>query len=125
MVDVIVISNSASGHTSRFPSALTGQNSCRISDVDVGQAGALDAVPFAEAVMVGKVDEVCCLWCLPKEEGRALYGWIGLGCLRMKNACAVIIGGCCAGIVLGRYGEFRTDLRTRNAISRTNMIVDL
>ena len=75
MVEVIVMSNSASGHTSRFPLALTGQNSCRISDVDVGQAGAFDAmVPFAEGVMVGNVDEVGFRWCRAREEGRALDG---------------------------------------------------
>lgn len=39
------------------------------------------AVPFAEAVMVGKVEmvekveRVCFRWCLVRERGRALEGW--------------------------------------------------
>ena len=77
VVEVIVISNKASGHTSRFTSSLTGQYSSRVSDVDVGQVGTPDAVAFAEAVMVGKlevekVERVSLLWCLVRERGRAL-----------------------------------------------------
>ena len=89
------MSNKASGHTSRFTSSLTGQYSSRVIDVDVGQVGTLDAVavPFAEAVMVGKVEvekveRLCSVWCLVREKGRALGDRVsGSG---IHNACAII-----------------------------------
>ena len=117
-MEVIVKSNNASGHSIRFLLSLTGQNFRRFVDVYVGQVGTPEAVavavPFAEVVMVGKVegglvekvDRVFVLWFWVRERGRALGGG-KLVRLRTqnnspkKNSC--------------------TYLKTSNVISRTNM----